>query len=84
MAKSHGVTDAQLASIAGSGEQGRVTKKDLEAFLGGAKPAGKAAAPPEAGSNPPGAAEPLSPKDKTDKAGKARHKKKTRMAKAAQ
>ncbi len=52
--------------------------------LGGAKPAGKAAAPPEAGSNPPGAAEPLSPKDKTDKAGKARHKKKTRMAKAAQ
>jgi len=39
MAKSHGVTDAQLAGIAGTGEHGRVTKKDLEAFLGGAKPA---------------------------------------------
>lgn len=39
MAKSHGVTDAQLANIAGTGEHGRVTKKDLEAFLGGAKPA---------------------------------------------
>lgn len=44
MAKSHGVTDAQLATIAGTGEQGRVTKKDLEAFLGGSKPAPKPAA----------------------------------------
>ncbi|MDQ2986824.1 MAG: 2-oxo acid dehydrogenase subunit E2 [Armatimonadota bacterium] len=33
IAKSSGVTDAQLASISGSGEGGRVTKKDVEAFL---------------------------------------------------
>ncbi len=38
MAKSHNVSDDQLTKIAGSGENGRVTKKDLEAFLGGAKP----------------------------------------------
>lgn len=38
MAKSHSVSDDQLATITGSGENGRVTKKDLEAFLGGAKP----------------------------------------------
>jgi pyruvate/2-oxoglutarate dehydrogenase complex dihydrolipoamide acyltransferase (E2) component len=38
MAKSHGVTEDQLRSIVGTGEQGRVTKRDLEAFLGGAKP----------------------------------------------
>lgn len=48
MAKSHGVTDAQLASIAGTGEHGRVTKKDLEAYLGGAKPAAAPAAKPAA------------------------------------
>lgn len=36
MAKSSGVSDDQLAQIAGSGEGGRVTKKDLEAFLAGA------------------------------------------------
>ncbi len=41
MAKTHGVTDAQLSGIAGTGERGRVTKKDLEAYLGGAKPAAK-------------------------------------------
>jgi len=35
MAKQSGVSDAQLASIAGSGAGGRVTKKDLEAFLAG-------------------------------------------------
>ncbi|MEO7453740.1 MAG: dihydrolipoamide acetyltransferase family protein [Fimbriimonadales bacterium] len=35
MAKESGVSDAQLASIAGSGEGGRVTKKDLEAYLSG-------------------------------------------------
>jgi pyruvate dehydrogenase E2 component (dihydrolipoamide acetyltransferase) len=38
MAKTHGLTDAQLATIAGTGESGRVTKKDVEAYLGGAKP----------------------------------------------
>lgn len=46
MAKSHGVTDAQLASIAGTGEHGRVTKKDLEAYLGGAKPSAAPASKP--------------------------------------
>jgi pyruvate/2-oxoglutarate dehydrogenase complex dihydrolipoamide acyltransferase (E2) component len=41
MAKEHGLSDAQLAGIAGSGDGGRVTKKDIESFLssGGAKPA---------------------------------------------
>ena len=43
MAKEAGVSDAQLASIAGSGEGGRVTKKDLEGFLAG----GKATAQPQ-------------------------------------
>jgi pyruvate/2-oxoglutarate dehydrogenase complex dihydrolipoamide acyltransferase (E2) component len=33
MAKESGVSEAQLASIQGSGEGGRVTKKDLESFL---------------------------------------------------
>lgn len=44
MAKDNNVSDAQLASIQGSGEGGRVTKKDLEAFLvgGSAKPQAKA------------------------------------------
>lgn len=35
MAKQSGVSDAQLASISGSGAGGRVTKKDLESFLSG-------------------------------------------------
>jgi pyruvate/2-oxoglutarate dehydrogenase complex dihydrolipoamide acyltransferase (E2) component len=34
MAKEHGLSDAQLAGIAGSGDGGRVTKKDVEAYLG--------------------------------------------------
>ncbi len=33
IAKQNGITDAQLATIAGSGESGRVTKKDVEAYL---------------------------------------------------
>ena len=41
MAKEHGVSDEQLASIAGTGEKNRVTKKDLEAYLSGAKPSAK-------------------------------------------
>ncbi len=41
MAAEQGVSDAELASIAGSGEGGRVTKKDLEGYLG----SGKKAAP---------------------------------------
>ena len=40
MAKESGVVEADLAKIAGTGEGGRVTKKDLEGFLaGGTKPA---------------------------------------------
>ncbi len=42
MAKDNNVSEAQLASIEGSGEGGRVTKKDLEAFLAGS---GSKAAP---------------------------------------
>jgi len=33
MAKEHSLSDEQLASIAGTGERGRVTKKDVEGFL---------------------------------------------------
>jgi len=33
MAKEHGVGEAELAAISGSGESGRVTKKDLVAYL---------------------------------------------------
>ena len=36
MAKEHGLSDDQLAGIAGTGERGRVTKKDLEGFLAAA------------------------------------------------
>lgn len=39
MAKSQGLTDSDLASIKGTGAGGRVTKKDLEGYLGSAKPA---------------------------------------------
>ncbi len=41
MAKEHGLNDAQLSGIQGSGDGGRVTKKDIEGFLssGGPKPA---------------------------------------------
>ncbi len=43
MAKSHNLSDAQLSAITGTGERGRVTKRDLEGFLAGAKPASKPA-----------------------------------------
>lgn len=33
MAKEHGISDAQLSGIRGSGDGGRVTKKDVEAYL---------------------------------------------------
>ncbi len=46
MQKEHGLTDGQLLSIQGTGADGRVTKKDVEAFLGGAKPAPKPTAAP--------------------------------------
>lgn len=42
IAKEHGLSEAQLASIAGSGNGGRVNKKDIETFLAGAS---KAATP---------------------------------------
>ncbi len=46
MAKEGGLSDADLAKIAGTGEGGRVTKKDVEAYLaGGTKPAAPVAAP---------------------------------------
>jgi pyruvate/2-oxoglutarate dehydrogenase complex dihydrolipoamide acyltransferase (E2) component len=39
IAKTHGLSDSDLAGISGSGSGGRVTKKDLEAYLsGGGKP----------------------------------------------
>lgn len=41
IAKESGLTDAQLSTIAGSGTGGRVTKKDVEAYLAGG---GKSAA----------------------------------------
>lgn len=44
MMKEHGVGDQEVASLAGTGEGGRVTKKDLEAYLAsGRKPAAPAA-----------------------------------------
>ena len=46
IAKEHGLTDAQLESITGTGEGGRVTKKDVEAYLSGSKPAPVAKASP--------------------------------------
>ena len=46
IAKDNNVSDAQLASISGTGEGGRVTKKDLEAYLAGGAP--KTAAAPAA------------------------------------
>jgi pyruvate/2-oxoglutarate dehydrogenase complex dihydrolipoamide acyltransferase (E2) component len=59
IAKEHGLTEADLDSIAGAGDGGRVTKKDVEAFLarGGARatkptvkaPEAKPAAPTVAG-----------------------------------
>ena len=45
IAKEHNLADSQLASISGTGTGGRVTKKDIEAFLGGAAPTKPAAAP---------------------------------------
>lgn len=38
MAKEHGISDDQLARISGSGEKGRVTKKDVETFLAESAP----------------------------------------------
>lgn len=51
MAKDHGVTDAELARIAGTGSGGRVTKADLEAYI--------AARSTAVGSGPSAASAPL-------------------------
>ena len=48
IAKANGLSDADLARIAGTGEQGRVTKKDVEAFLAGGMKAAPAPAKPAA------------------------------------
>jgi 2-oxoglutarate dehydrogenase complex dihydrolipoamide succinyltransferase (E2) component len=46
MAKEHGLSDEQLEGIPGSGEGGRVTKKDVEGYLqAGTKPTAPVAAP---------------------------------------
>ncbi len=45
MAKEQGLSDAELGGIAGSGEGGRVTKKDLETYLQTGKPAAPAGPP---------------------------------------
>lgn len=37
MIKEHGLTDAELAGLAGTGEGGRITKKDVEGFLAGGR-----------------------------------------------
>ncbi len=64
IARAEGIDGAELASIAGTGRDGRVTAEDLKAYLahrpsGGATTAGSAAAapaPPAAGSAPAGPA----------------------------
>jgi pyruvate/2-oxoglutarate dehydrogenase complex dihydrolipoamide acyltransferase (E2) component len=50
MAKEHGISDAQLSGIQGSGDGGRVTKKDVETYLssGGSRAAAPAKLVPEA------------------------------------
>jgi len=39
MMKEHGLTEAELQGLAGTGEAGRVTKKDVEGYLAKGKPA---------------------------------------------
>ncbi|MBX3096808.1 MAG: 2-oxo acid dehydrogenase subunit E2 [Fimbriimonadaceae bacterium] len=39
MAKANNISEGQLSSISGTGAGGRVTKRDLEAYLGGDRPA---------------------------------------------
>lgn len=43
IAKQHGLTDANLAAIRGTGSGGRVTKRDVEAYLASGPPPAKAA-----------------------------------------
>lgn len=54
MQREHGLSDTQLAALVGSGADGRVTKKDVEAFLaGGGKGAPSAAPAPAAPKSAP-------------------------------
>jgi pyruvate/2-oxoglutarate dehydrogenase complex dihydrolipoamide acyltransferase (E2) component len=58
MAKASGISDAQLAGIAGTGTGGRVTKKDVESYLAG----GQTAAPtPTVKATPTLEAKPVAP-----------------------
>jgi pyruvate/2-oxoglutarate dehydrogenase complex dihydrolipoamide acyltransferase (E2) component len=43
MAKEHGIGEAELGTIAGSGEGGRVTKKDLQAYISAGRAGGSVA-----------------------------------------
>ncbi len=47
IAKEHGLSEADLGSISGTGEGGRVTKKDVEAFLAAPRKAAAPVAKPE-------------------------------------
>lgn len=59
MAKDRGVSEAELAGVAGTGSGGRVTKKDLEAYLAsGRKTAGSAGTRLDAPPAPPTVAGP--------------------------
>ncbi len=46
MGKDRGISEEEMASITGSGEGGRVTKKDLEGYLAAGKPKPAQTAPP--------------------------------------
>ncbi|MDX2064252.1 MAG: dihydrolipoamide acetyltransferase family protein [Fimbriimonadaceae bacterium] len=48
MAKDNGVSDAELSTIVGTGESGRVTKRDLEAYLAAGRTATPTAVAPTA------------------------------------
>ena len=56
MAKEVGISEAALAGIAGSGEGGRVTKRDVEGYLAGGTKAPEAAAPTSKAPEPKSAA----------------------------
>ncbi len=64
MAKQNNISDDQLATIAGTGEGGRVTKKDIEGFLAGGSPVAVKPAAPVAASvaaTPAPAPKPVAP-----------------------
>lgn len=61
MAKAHSVSEDQLDTIAGSGENGRVTKKDLEAHLGGKGVTITTQAPPKSVEKPKIEEKPIAP-----------------------